>query len=265
MGIIGQHTGAFVELLEDRRLLAVPSIAVQMMHHAGATSVHAAPSVSTTHVAITATAGQPFSGLIGTVKKLAGIAADFSNLQGAITWGDGSSSAASFARNPNGSIAISGDHTWQNAGVFRVSVTLSRTPINTTGGPNIFAPIRVATIRTTAKVAPANVPTSGGVTFTAVAGQSFTQNLGGFHFFNVDLLLTPHISWGDGTASVGDLGGGLLAGGDYTVTGTHTYAHAGQYKIHVVVNSSLFGQPPTAVLTGYVAQFDSIANVMGSA
>lgn len=232
-----------------------------MLHHTSATSVHAAPKVSTTRILITATAGQPFSGLIGTVKNLAGIAADFSNLQGAITWGDGSSSAATFSKNPNGSIAISGDHTWQNAGAFTVIVTLSRTPTNSTGGPNIFAPMRVATIRTTAKVAQNTVPTSGGVTFTAVAGQSFTQNLGGFHFLNVDLLLTPNITWGDGTTSAGDLGGGLLANGNYTVTGTHTYAQPGQYKIHVVVNSSLVGQPPTVALTGYVAQFDSIANV----
>src|SRR5205823_6462039 len=114
-------------------------------------------------VTISATAGEPFSGVVGKIKNLAGIGADFGNLQGAIHWGDGSSSTATFSRNTDGSINVLGDHTWQNAGTFSITVNLSRTPINNTGGPNIFAPIRVATLRSTAKVQPAKVASSGGV------------------------------------------------------------------------------------------------------
>lgn len=104
-------------------------------------------------------------------------------------------------------------------------------------------------------------PTEGGVTLTETAGQKFTAKLGEFTYKTVDQILNAVINWGDGTQSAGKLVGSY-ATGEYYVEGTHTYSHAGTFKVDVKVFGHPAGSPITP--TSPLAQFTSVINVKPS-
>lgn len=110
------------------------------------------------------------------------------------------------------------------------------------------------------KIGVSNVlqPTKGGITFSAVAQQTFTGVIGSFNRKSVDFSFGAVVHWGDGSTSRGSVAGSP-ATGDFQVTGRHTYAAAGQYAVHVTVTSRVIGG---AGLPSRVTSFTSVADVM---
>lgn len=82
---------------------------------------------------------------------------------------------------------------------------------------------------------------NGGKSFNAVLNQAFTKNIGTFHAQTVDVIFNAKIKWGDGTKSIGTLTGGIAAGGDFQVFGTHKYANTGVYQVKIQVTSAIKG------------------------
>ena len=81
-------------------------------------------------------------------------------------------------------------------------------------------------------------PTPGGMSLGEVEARPFTERLGEVTVRAIDLTLNAHVNWGDGTRSDGRLVGSY-ATGEYYVTGTHTYAAAGTYKVTLVQFSGI--------------------------
>jgi hypothetical protein len=101
-------------------------------------------------------------------------------------------------------------------------------------------------------------PTEGRI-FNEVAGKQFTANVGEITLKVTDLQLNAVIHWGDGAKSAGTLNGSY-ATGEYYVQGTHTYAHAGAYKVHVEIFAKPVGSPITP--TSPILKFNSIINAL---
>ncbi len=178
-----------------------------------------------------------------------------SQLHAAISWGDNSTSLASFARDKLGGIDVLGTHTYAKPGTFSISSIVTETPwVKPGGGPVPQYILLLGDINTKATV----LPTPPQLTETAT--QPFTATLGKFKYFTLDVILTAKIIWGDGTTSVGTLSGGDLAGGNWTITGTHTYAKTGTYTVHATVYSQVAGSKwkPTVF-----EDFPTIIHVMG--
>jgi hypothetical protein len=246
---------SLIETLEDRRLLS-GTLPLTPIVQPPLPPITVTPLVSTLKpVPVTAEATDPFTATVATMSNT-GIANSLI-LRGTINWGDGTAtSAASFVRVPNTTtIRVLGSHTYAKSGKFTVSVSVF-------GSPFIVGPIKppiiinLGSVKTTATIRPDD---DGGVTLTETAGKKFTAVLGFFDFVSIDLLLSAKIDWGDGTGSVGSLSGGLLAHGEWNVSGTHTYAKAGTYKVHIIVQTRLVGQ---TLPSGTAADFFSTIKVV---
>jgi hypothetical protein len=162
-------------------------------------------------------------------------------LHAEISWGDKTSSAASFDRNKNGGIDVLGTHAYTKPGTFSITAILTETPWHTPSGATPDYILDLGSVNTTATVSP-TVPQ-----LTETAGKNFTATLGKFNYFTLDVILTAKINWGDGVTTTGTLTGGDLAKGNWTLTGTHEYGYAGTYIIHAQVYSQVAGSklPPS--------------------
>ena len=257
---------ALVEGLESRRLLSV-----------SVGSVAAAPTappagIEQNHVvAIGRTlkieATDEFRGGVGLLQGVTNVASDFRNLHASINWGDGSPETfATFNRTRAGAIEVIGSHTYAKPGNYAITAMVSEGPIVPKGKPNIYFPVRIATIHSVADVSAEEK--SGGTTLTEVATQAFTARLGTVEFqLNPSQKLSAQVDWGDGTTSDATLRS--LGGDDYAVMGTHTYAKTGVYQAQVVVTAApknpaiKGGVTPNYVLL--VAKFTTAINVKGKA
>jgi FG-GAP-like repeat len=158
-----------------------------------------------------------------------------------IAWGDGVTTSGTVVGS-NGSLSVEGGHTYADEGSDPASVTLTHTADNAQ-----------ATASGSVAVAEADVLTGHGTTFRPKAGQPFTGTVATFSdtdTANVAGDFNATINWGDGTSSAGTVSGGS---GTFTVSGTHTYAHAGHENVTVTLNDDA---PGTATATA-----NSSANV----
>jgi VCBS repeat protein len=158
-------------------------------------------------------------------------AGDFS---ATIVWGDGATTAGTVVGS-NGSFTVQGGHTYADEGSDPASVTLTHTADNAS-----------ATASGSVAVAEGDVLTGHGITFRPKAGQSFTGTVATFSdtdTANVAGDFTASINWGDGSTTSGTVSGGS---GTFTVSGTHTYAHAGHDNVTVTLTDDA---PGTATAT----------------
>jgi hypothetical protein len=156
-----------------------------------------------------------------------------------IVWGDGATTAGTVVGS-NGSFTVQGGHTYPDEGSDPASVTLTYNPDTS----------QQATASGSVAVAEADVLTGHGITFRPKAGQSFTGTVATFSdadTANVAGDFTASINWGDGTVTGGTVSGGS---GTFTVSGTHTYAHAGHENVTVTLNDDA---PGTATATALSA------------
>jgi len=144
-----------------------------------------------------------------------------SDFTATIVWGDGNTSTG-IVSGSNGSFTVDGGNTYNSEGFFTASVTIVRAADNsqlTLGG----------TIEVTGND---NLTGSSNLVLTGVPNQAF-NNVTVATFTDSDTLtpasdFTTTIDWGDGTTTPGTLTG---SNGSFSVTGSHTYAVAGNYTV----------------------------------
>ena len=177
------------------------------------------PSAVTIH----ATEGASFSGTVGTFQDQ-----NHGSVTGGFTatidWGDGHTDTGTITANGTGAFTISGGHVWASAGNRNVVVT-----ITDGGGAS-------ATISSTSIVGDATLAATG-QPVAAVEGTPLSGALVAT-FTDANPLavagdFTATITWGDGSTSSGTVTAG---DGDFSVTGDHTYVHAGSKAVSVVIN-----------------------------
>jgi hypothetical protein len=182
---------------------------------------------------ITATADQPFSGVVAQVTDTApGVTA--ADLTATISWGDGSSDTVSVTGS-NGQFTVSGTHTYQSAGSDKVTVVVHDSASGAT-----------ATGTGTATVQPAPVPalTAAGQGFTATAGSPFSGAVALVQDANPaasPATLTATIDWGDGSPVQTVALVATNVPGQFTVAGSHTYTQAGARTLAVAVTDTADG------------------------
>jgi hypothetical protein len=141
-----------------------------------------------------------------------------SDYTASIDWGDGNTTTGTIAVT-SGGFTITGSHTYAGTGNFNVSVTLADDPPSLQG----------ATSTGTAIVGSNGLTVAGGTLVTA-EGQPFTGTVATF-FSSASGSFTASIDWGDGVTSTGTIAG---SNGNFSITGTHTYAEEGSYTTATV-------------------------------
>jgi hypothetical protein len=164
-----------------------------------------------------------------------------------IDWGDGTATTAGMIFASSAAFAVIGQHTYGDDGTFTVTVTIS----------DVSPGTGTATTTDTATVTESDHLSGTPVTFTALAGTSFTTTVANFtdtYTGNAVGDFTATINWGDATTSAGTVTGG---GANYSVSGTHTYAGSGTFSVVVTLSDDA---PGTAT-----AQVTSTAHVAAAA
>jgi hypothetical protein len=252
------RSSSFIEPLEVRALLSAGTVAAPDLTAGAATDVAvlssataATPQPSGGGFRLTKIVRQPFTARLGefhfkTVDQL---------LSAVIDWGDGTHSAGKVVGSyATGDWYVVGTHTYEHIGTRAVDVKVFARPAGAPIRPTspiveLTSVIKAKTLR----------PSEGGVNLIETTGKEFTARLGEFTKKVVDLALDAIIDWGDGTHSKGKLVGSY-ATGEYYVEGTHSYGHAGTYKVDVKIFAHPVGSP--ILPTSPVAKFTSVIKVV---
>ena len=255
--IIGGHTYA-----DENSITGVPAVTITDVDNAGAAPTVLPLTITVVDAALVSQGGsvQAIEGVAFTSQLIATVSdsnpgatvADFNTGTGSVTiaWGDGSTSTLTSvpavtitsSGSPNGVVfSIFGSHTYAEEGNYKVTVTATDTGGSTTiahseadvADAALAAPAQTAIATTESPIFP--VPVFGAPIFTGAVG-TFTDVNPGATVNDFRAV----IYWGDGTpASVGTVS---LAGGIFSVAGSHTYADAivnggtGIFKITVYVD-----------------------------
>src|ERR1700720_1458928 len=149
------------------------------------------------------------------------------NFTATIDWGDGVTTSGTVVGS-NGNFTVQGGHTYADDDFESPVVTITRTTDSSqlvlSGGVNVSDADNLS-----GHSAP---PISGNPNqaLTNVVVATFTDTYTG-HTDGSDF--TVNIDWGDGTTTAGTPSG---SGGSFTVTGSHTYATAGNFTITTFMN-----------------------------
>ncbi|HEX3526440.1 MAG TPA: IPTL-CTERM sorting domain-containing protein [Thermoanaerobaculia bacterium] len=153
-----------------------------------------------------------------------------------IDWGDGTGTTPGTIGFSSAAFTVIGQHTYADEGSFTVTVTIS----------DVSPGTGTATATDTATVNEADVLSGTPRTFAAPPGVSFTTTVATFSDTLTTAVasdFTATIDWGDATTSPGTVSGG---GGTFQVSGTHTYASAGNFSVMVTLSDD---KPGTATAT----------------
>ena len=141
-----------------------------------------------------------------------------------VDWGDGTTTVGTIAGS-NGSFSVLGGHTYADEGDFTLTATVVRISDS-------------ATLTNTGNLSVADSDVLNGQG-TAISGDPGTpiNNVTVATFTDTDTGalasdFTAIVDWGDGSSTAGTIAG---SNGVFTVTGSHTYAQAGQDVITVTV------------------------------
>ena len=170
--------------------------------------------------AVSAVEGSAFSGAVAT-----GTDPSTAPLTATIDWGDGTPASTGTVVKSGESFTASGNHTYAHEGSYTVTTTIS----DGVTGSSLTTATATATVANAPILVSAN-PLSG-VEGAAVSGvvASFTHAEVGATAAD----FTATIDWGDGSpVSTGTV---TAAGSGFTVSGSHTYADEGSYKVTVNV------------------------------
>jgi IPTL-CTERM motif len=223
------HCRSLVAAVRVRRVLFAAALLLAGAGRAGATVITAFP------VNFAAAEQSAFHDAVATFEddNPAATPADFT---ATIDWGDGSPTTAGTIGMSSGAFVVIGQHTYGDEGAFTATVTISDVPPGT----------GTATATDAATVDEADVLSGSPASFSVPTGVSFTQTVATFS----DTLsaaasgdFTATIDWGDATTSAGTVSGG---GGSFQVSGTHTYAAAGNFSVQATLSDDA---PGTATAT----------------
>ena len=140
-----------------------------------------------------------------------------------IDWGDGTSSPGTVV-GADGFFTVQGGHTYAEEGSYALRVTVT----SSQGATSLDGFVTVVENDVLVAQPPLTIEATQNTSFSGVVAR----------FTDSDLLSTAGdfsaiIEWGDGTISSGTLAG---ANGSFTVSGTHSYATAGQLPLHVTLS-----------------------------
>jgi hypothetical protein len=141
-----------------------------------------------------------------------------------VDWGDGTTTGGSVAADPNGGYDVLGSHNYDE-GQYQVKVT-----IQDAGGST-------ATAQSTAAVSDASISVAGSTSLAASEGQVFSGVVATLTDSNTSAStadFTVTIDWGDQTTSTGTVSS--AGGGQFNVSGSHSYAEEGNYNLKITVN-----------------------------
>ncbi len=193
----------------------------------GATKVNIAnAALSLTANTIAPTEGSTFSGKVAhfTDANAAASAIDFT---AGIVWGDGSTTTGTVVAANGGGFDVNGVHTYAEEGTPTVSVTITGLGGGTASG-NATATVADAALHSTG----ATITGVEGSALTGVTVASFTDD----DPAGTSTDYTAVIHWGDTTTSAGTVAAN--GHGGFNVTGTHTYLHAGDKPVSVVITDA---------------------------
>ncbi|HVX62888.1 MAG TPA: TIGR03118 family protein, partial [Pirellulales bacterium] len=180
------------------------------------------PMLTATGLSIGATEDSAFSGTVATFSDADGnLSANA--YQAWIDWGDGTSSAGTVTGDGSGNFSVTGSHTYADEANFSV-----KTFIVDSDGDDITA-------TGTASITDADALSATAMAVVATEGLAFSAAVAKFSDTNLAAVagdFTATITWGDGSTSSGVING---ADGQFIVSGSHAYAHSGQYAVNVAV------------------------------
>jgi streptogramin lyase len=228
---------------------ATPYAVVVTITDDGGSSVTATGAATVQDFALTSSTTKSFNATEG--KSVSAVLSSFHDTDPAnegtgeysatITWGDGSTSAGTIkAATGTGNYQVSGTHTYLDVGKYPLNVT-----VTDAGGATVTASGGSVT------VAEASIKTTGR-TIKPIEGVSFSNTVASFtdaNPFDSASDYAATITWGDGSSSAGVIV--HVSGGQYNVTGTHTYAEEGTDTISVLITDE-GTNPVTATSTASV-------------
>ena len=196
------------------------------------------PPVQVSGQSAPATQNVQFSGQVATVSDTA--ATDPSQLSATIDWGDGSSPSSGTVSGANGTFTVSGSHTYTTVGSFTIAITVTDTTTKQTNSGSGTVTVNPPPVQVSGQSAPAtqNVQFSGQVATVSDAAATDPKQL------------SATIDWGDGSPT--SPGTVSIANGTFTVTGSHTYATTGSFKITITVTDTTTSQTGTGTGTATV-------------
>jgi uncharacterized repeat protein (TIGR01451 family) len=152
------------------------------------------------------------------------------NYSASIDWGDGTTSPGSIAFDPVMSVfTVLGSHSYVEEGTYTIATLISH---------ELTGQVQVTS---TAVVSDVSVAAVGGFSFAATEGIASTaQTVATFQDPAGAEVLGDYnatIAWGDGTTSTA--GQISLAGGVFTVAGSHLYTDEGQFTITVTIHHDM--------------------------
>ncbi len=173
---------------------------------------------------VTVTEGSAFQGAVAMFNDpfTGSAAGDF---HATIDWGDGTTTAGTVSRS-GATLTVNGGHTYADEGSYALKVTLTDDDLGTA----------TATANNFATVSEIDSLQGQVVTIAPTAGTPFTGTVANFTDTNATATaadFTATIDWGDGTVTSGLVGG---TGGNFVVSGTHTYAAAGSDTLVVTLH-----------------------------
>jgi PKD repeat protein len=180
--------------------------------------------ISAAGTSISASEGSPFSGTVATFTDpdTAATAAEYS---ATIDWGDASATTTGTISGSGGNFTVSGSHTYATAGTYTVTVTIT----------DVDTPSNTATATSKATVSDPAI-TASGTSISSTEGSAFAGTVASFTDPNTAATAAEYsasIDWGDGSAATaGTISG---SGGNFTVSGSHTYAEEGTYTVSVTI------------------------------
>jgi hypothetical protein len=200
-------------------------ITVTITDHVAATTVDVitsaivAPSLQASALSVSAVTGRALTALVSSFTDAD--PSPSSNYSATINWGDGQQSSGAILMS-GGVYNVVGSHTYSAAGTFLTSVT-----INDAADGDSAAPTNTATV--------VDPIVANAVAISSLTGDVFNGAVA--TFTDVDSGTTPanysaSINWGDGNVTSGSIS---LAGGVFTVSGTHTYAAPAIYSTSISV------------------------------
>ena len=178
--------------------------------------------ITLTGLNISSTEGQSFSGVVGTFTDTTPNTTP-ANYSALLSWGDGQQSTGTVQFNGSGGFVILGSHTYAEEGSYPLQVF-----VQSTSGAT-------ATANSTAQVADAPLSATG-TTINLSQGTTFTGVVATFTDANPNAPLsdfTATITWGNGNISTGTVT--ALGGGNFSVSGTNTYAQSGTFGVNVAI------------------------------
>ncbi|HWE94662.1 MAG TPA: hypothetical protein VG269_11920 [Tepidisphaeraceae bacterium] len=197
----GSSSDVLVEPLEGRRLLSASAGPGHILFHNNGHLHTVAGETLSQAALLTAHVGKRS-------EQLAGLAAT-------VDWGDGATADTSAGfQTVHGKLRLVGGHTYSQAGVYSVVITVSREGST------------IASVKDAVRVAPR---TPNGRALSAGAMQSFNAVLGSVQNGPWSAAALT-IDWGDGSISAPTVSS---HGGRSVLSGFHTYAGAGHYAVVV--------------------------------